>query len=85
MWGRLGSVDSFASIKKPVDVSVRRNIWDCGAQAQDKCGRAGVGWVKVALWTTTLGEIRRNQFMHMGDANDPSQTVRVDITSRSLV
>lgn len=68
-----------------MDVSARRNIWDCGAQAQDKCGRAGVGWVKVALWTTTLGEIRKNQFMRMGDANDPSQTVRVDITSRSLV
>ena len=66
-------------------------MWDCGAQAQDKCGRAGVGWVKVALWTTTLGEIRRNQFMHMGDANDPSKTVRIvgidyiDIISRSLV
>ena len=39
------SVDSFASIKKSVDVFVRRNIWDCGAQAQDKCGRAGVGEV----------------------------------------
>ena len=66
-------------------------MWDCGAQAQDKCGRAGVGWVKVALWTTTLGEIRRNQFMRMGDANDPSKTVRIvgidyiDIISRSLV
>ena len=74
-----------------MDVSIRRNVWDCGAQAQDKCGRAGVGWVKVALWTTTLGEIRRNQFMRVGDANDPSKTVRIveidyiDITSRSLV
>jgi len=57
-------VDSFASIKKSVDVSARRNIWDCGAQAQDNYGRAGVGWVKVALWTTTLGEIRRNQFIY---------------------
>ena len=38
------SVDSFAN-KKSVDVSVRRNIWDCGAQAQDKYGRAGVGEV----------------------------------------
>ena len=61
-----------------MDVSLRRNVWDCGAQAQDNYGRAGVGWVKVALWTTTLGEIRRNQFMRVGDANDPSQTVSFD-------
>ena len=28
-----------------MDVFTRRNVWDCGAQAQDKCERAGVGKV----------------------------------------
>ena len=38
------SVDSFASIKKSVDVFIRRNVRDCRAQVQEKCGRARVGW-----------------------------------------
>lgn len=59
-----------------MDVSIRRNVWDCGAQAQDKCGRAGVA---VVIRLARLNnDLRRNQekTLCMGDANDPSQTVR---------
>ena len=74
-----------------MDVSIRRNVWDCGAQAQDKCGRAGVAVViRLARLNNNL---RRNQkkTLYVGDANDPSKTVRIveidyiDIISRSLL
>ena len=74
-----------------MDVSIRRNVWDCGAQAQDKCWRAGVA---VVIRLARLNnDLRRNQkkTLYVGDANDPSKTVRIveinyiDIISRSLV
>ena len=74
-----------------MDVSTRRNVWDCGAQAQNKCGRAGVA---VVIRLARLNnDLRRNQkkTLYVGDANDPSKTVRIveinyiDIISRSLV
>ena len=72
-----------------MDVSIRRNVWDCRAQVQDKCGRAGVA---VVIRLARLNNyLRRNQkkTLYMGDANDPSKTVRnvkrYDIISRQLV
>ena len=78
-------------LKKSMDVSIRRNVWDCGAQAQDNYGRAGVA---VVIRLARLNnDLRRNQkkTLYVGDANDPSKTVRIveidyiDIISRSLV
>jgi hypothetical protein len=58
-----------------MDVSIRRNVWDCGAQAQDKCGRAGVA---VVIRLARLNnDLRRNQkkTLYMSDGNGSSQTV----------
>ena len=42
-----------------MDVSLRRNVWDCGAQAQDNYGRAGVA---VVIRLARLNnDLRRNQ------------------------
>lgn len=42
-----------------MDVSIRRNVWDCRAQVQDKCWRAGVA---VVIRLARLNnDLRRNQ------------------------
>jgi hypothetical protein len=42
-----------------MDVSIRRNVWDCGAQAQDNYGRAGVA--VVIRFARLNNDLRRNQ------------------------